>query len=53
MIAEDALHDPDDVWTLTTSDTPIPYSPTLEDAFLPQAQAIIDSVRARLGFAAR
>jgi pyruvate/2-oxoglutarate/acetoin dehydrogenase E1 component len=53
MIAEEALHDLDDVWTLTTSETPIPYSPTLEDAFLPQAQAIIDSVRARLGVAAR
>ena len=37
MIAEDALHDLDDVWSLTTLETPIPYSPTLEDAFLPQA----------------
>ena len=52
MIAEEALHDLDDVWTLTTSETPIPYSPTLEDAFLPQGQAIIDSVRARLGVGA-
>ncbi len=47
MIAEEALHDLDDVWTLTTLETPIPYSPTLEDAFLPQTQAIVDSVRAR------
>ena len=52
MIAEEALHDLDDVWTLTTAETPIPYSPTLEDAFLPQAEAIVGSVRARLGVAA-
>ena len=52
MIAEEALHDLDDAWTLTTSETPIPYSPTLEDAFLPQAEAILESVTARLGVAA-
>ncbi len=52
MIAEEALHDLDDVWTLTTAETPIPYSPALEDAFLPQAEAIVGSVRARLGVAA-
>lgn len=52
LIAEEALHDLDDVWTLTTSETPIPYSPTLEDAFLPQASAIVESVRARLGVSA-
>ena len=33
-------------------ETPIPYSPTLEDAFLPQTQAILESVRSRLGVAA-
>ena len=54
MIAEDALHDLDDVWFVDNlGETPIPYSPTLEDAFLPQTQAIIGSVRARLGVAAR
>lgn len=52
MIAEEALHDLDDAWLATTAETPIPYSPTLEDAFLPQAQAIVDSVRSRLGVAA-
>jgi acetoin:2,6-dichlorophenolindophenol oxidoreductase subunit beta len=52
MIAEEALHDLDDVWTLTTLETPIPYSPPLEDAFLPQAAAIVESVRSRLGVTA-
>ncbi len=51
-VAEAGLHDLDDAWILATAETPIPYSPTLEDAFLPQADAIRDSVRARLGVAA-
>jgi acetoin:2,6-dichlorophenolindophenol oxidoreductase subunit beta len=48
-VAEQGLHDLDDAWILATGETPIPYSPTLEDAFLPQAGAIADSVRSRLG----
>jgi pyruvate/2-oxoglutarate/acetoin dehydrogenase E1 component len=52
MIAEEALHDLDDAWVAVTAETPIPYSPTLEDAFLPQAQAIVASVRGRLGITA-
>ncbi len=51
-VAEEGLHDLDDAWSLTTAETPIPYSPTLEDAFLPQADTIADSVLARLGAAA-
>jgi acetoin:2,6-dichlorophenolindophenol oxidoreductase subunit beta len=47
-VAELALGDLDDVWTLTTPPTPIPYSPTLEDAFLPDAGAIAASVLDRL-----
>ena len=47
-VAERALGDLDDVWTLTTPPTPIPYSPTLEDAFLPDAGAIAASVLDRL-----
>jgi len=47
-VAEEALGDIDDVWTLTTPDTPIPYSPPLEDAHLPDAAAIARSVRGRL-----
>ena len=50
-VAEEGLHDLDDAWILATAETPIPYSPTLEDAFLPQADAIADNVAARLGVA--
>jgi acetoin:2,6-dichlorophenolindophenol oxidoreductase subunit beta len=48
-VAERGLHDLDDAWILATDETPIPYSPTLEDAFLPQADAILESVRSRAG----
>ncbi len=51
-VAEEGLHDLDDVWILATDETPIPYSPTLEDAFIPDADAIVASVRARLGVTA-
>jgi pyruvate/2-oxoglutarate/acetoin dehydrogenase E1 component len=51
-VAAEGLHDLDDAWLLTTAETPIPYSPTLEDAFLPEAEAITESVRSRLGVAA-
>jgi acetoin:2,6-dichlorophenolindophenol oxidoreductase subunit beta len=51
-VAEDGLHDLDDLWSLTTGETPIPYSPSLEDPFLPDTDAIVGSVKARLGVAA-
>jgi acetoin:2,6-dichlorophenolindophenol oxidoreductase subunit beta len=47
-LAQDALEHLDDVWRLTTPDAPIPYSPTLEDAFLPAAEHIVASVREHL-----
>jgi pyruvate/2-oxoglutarate/acetoin dehydrogenase E1 component len=47
-VAEAGLHDLDDAWILATDETPVPYSPTLEDAFLPDAARIVDSVQARL-----
>jgi pyruvate/2-oxoglutarate/acetoin dehydrogenase E1 component len=50
-IAQDGLEDIDDVAVLTTADTPIPYSPTLEDAYLPGAERIAETVRERLGVA--
>jgi pyruvate/2-oxoglutarate/acetoin dehydrogenase E1 component len=50
-VAEEGLHDLDDVWILATDETPIPYSPTLEDAYIPDSDAISASVRARLGVA--
>jgi pyruvate/2-oxoglutarate/acetoin dehydrogenase E1 component len=52
VAAEDSLHDVDDLWRITTPEHPIPYSPTLEDAFLPGAEAIAASVRSRLGVTA-
>ncbi|HET9719857.1 MAG TPA: pyruvate dehydrogenase complex E1 component subunit beta [Solirubrobacteraceae bacterium] len=51
-VAEEGLHDLDDAWILATEETPIPYSPTLEDAFLPQAAEIAASVAERLGIRA-
>jgi pyruvate/2-oxoglutarate/acetoin dehydrogenase E1 component len=47
-VAEQGLHDLDDAWILATGETPIPYSPTLEDAFIPSAEAIVAAVRERL-----
>ena len=52
-VAEEALHDLDDAWTITTHETPVPYSPTLEDEFLPSADSIVEQVVARLGAPAR
>ena len=48
-VAEAGLHDLDDVWILATGETPVPYSPTLEDAFMPDTGKIVAEVRARLG----
>jgi len=52
IVAAEGLHDLDDAWTVTTKDTPAPYSPTLEDAWLPGAAEIAGAVRERLGVAA-
>jgi pyruvate/2-oxoglutarate/acetoin dehydrogenase E1 component len=49
IVAQEGLHDLDDAWILSTDETPIPYSPTLEDPFLPTAESIVESVRGRLG----
>jgi pyruvate/2-oxoglutarate/acetoin dehydrogenase E1 component len=48
-VTERALHDLDDAWIVATDETPIPYSPTLEDAFMPTPGAIVAGVRERLG----
>jgi pyruvate/2-oxoglutarate/acetoin dehydrogenase E1 component len=48
IAVEEALGDVDDLWRIATEDHPIPYSPPLEDAFFADAQAIADSVKARL-----
>jgi pyruvate/2-oxoglutarate/acetoin dehydrogenase E1 component len=49
VVAEEGLHDLDDCWLINTEETPAPYSPTLEDAFLPGPGAIAAAVRERLG----
>jgi acetoin:2,6-dichlorophenolindophenol oxidoreductase subunit beta len=48
VAVEEALGEVDDLWRIATADAPIPYSPTLEDAFFPDADAIAASVRGRL-----
>ncbi len=48
VAVEHGLHDVDDIWRLATPEHPIPYSPVLEDAFLPGPEAIAASVRSRL-----
>jgi pyruvate/2-oxoglutarate/acetoin dehydrogenase E1 component len=50
-VAEAGLHDLDDAWIIATEETPVPYSPTLEDAYLPDSASIVESVRTRLGAA--
>ena len=45
VVAEEGLDDLDAIRRLTTPDHPIPYSPPLEDAFLPGAEAIAQAVR--------
>jgi pyruvate/2-oxoglutarate/acetoin dehydrogenase E1 component len=52
IIAAEGLHELDDAWIVTTGDTPAPYSPTLEDAWLPAAAEVVAAVRGRLGVAA-
>ena len=52
IIAAEGLHELDDAWILATEDTPAPYSPTLEDAWLPGGAEIVAAVRERLGVAA-
>ncbi len=48
LVTEQGLDDIDDAWRIATPNSPIPYSPPLEDAFLPEADRIVADVRARL-----
>ena len=48
-VAAEALHDLDDAWVIATGETPIPYSPPLEDAFMPAAGSIAAAVGERAG----
>ncbi|HET7759534.1 MAG TPA: pyruvate dehydrogenase complex E1 component subunit beta [Gaiellaceae bacterium] len=47
-VTEQALGHLDDAWRLATPNTPIPYSPPLEDAFLPGPDRIAEAIRRRL-----
>jgi pyruvate/2-oxoglutarate/acetoin dehydrogenase E1 component len=47
-VTEQALGYLDDAWRIATPNTPIPYSPPLEDAFLPGAERIATEIRRRL-----
>ncbi len=47
LVTEHALGDLDDAWRIATDNTPIPYSPPLEDAFLPGPERIADEVLSR------
>jgi acetoin:2,6-dichlorophenolindophenol oxidoreductase subunit beta len=47
-VTEQALGHLDDAWRIATPNTPIPYSPPLEDAFLPGPERIATEIRRRL-----
>jgi pyruvate/2-oxoglutarate/acetoin dehydrogenase E1 component len=47
-VCEEGLGDLDDAWRIATDESPVPYSPPLEDAFLPGAGRIAAEIRARV-----
>ncbi len=47
LVTEEGLGDLDDAWRITTPNSPIPYSPPLEDLFLPGADRITTEVLGR------
>jgi pyruvate/2-oxoglutarate/acetoin dehydrogenase E1 component len=47
-VTEHALGHLDDAWRIATPDAPIPYSPPLEDAFLPGPERIAAEIRRHL-----
>jgi pyruvate/2-oxoglutarate/acetoin dehydrogenase E1 component len=47
LVTEHGLGDLDDAWRITTLDSPIPYSPSLEDAHLPGPERIAHEVLSR------
>ena len=52
VVTAEGLDELDDAWIVSTGDTPAPYSPTLEDAWLPAGAEVAAAVRERLGVAA-
>ena len=49
LVTEEGLGDLDDAWRIATPDSPIPYSPPLEDAHIPGAERIASEIGGRLG----
>ena len=47
-VTEEGLGDLDDAWRIATAESPVPYSPPLEDAHLPSAERIASEVRSRM-----
>ena len=47
-VTEEALGDLDDAWRIATAESPVPYSPPLEDAFLPGVERIAGEIRTRV-----
>jgi pyruvate/2-oxoglutarate/acetoin dehydrogenase E1 component len=47
-VTEEGLGNLDDAWRIATPDSPVPYSPPLEDTFIPNAERIASEIRARL-----
>lgn len=47
-VTEQGLGHLDDAWRIATPNTPIPYSPPLEDAFLPGTDRIVAEIQGRL-----
>lgn len=52
MVAAEGLGELDDAWVVACPETPIPYSPSLEDAYMPSEGRIVHQVSERLGLAA-
>jgi pyruvate/2-oxoglutarate/acetoin dehydrogenase E1 component len=48
VVVEEALGELDDAWRIATANGPVPYSPPLEDAFLPGPEKIAAEIRSRL-----
>ena len=49
VAAEHALEHLDDAWRIATPNSPIPYSPPLEDAHIPGADRIASEIEKRIG----
>ena len=47
-VTEEGLGHLDDAWRIATAESSVPYSPPLEDAFLPSAERIVSEIQARM-----